>query len=69
MKEESIIFERNMEVAEIGSTTKEKGGKQSKEVEIMLRGKECLLALRRFGVATTHIIADEEVKGTITRYK
>lgn len=55
------MFERDMEVAEITQTQEERGGKQTKEVEIMLRGKDCLLALKRFETLETQLIGGDTV--------
>jgi hypothetical protein len=67
MVEDNKIFEHEMEVAVITRKQTEENGKQTKEEEIMLRGTDSILALRRFNMTPTRLNDSEIVKVVITR--
>ena len=69
MGEDKKIFEHEMEVAVITRKQTEENGKQKEEEEIMLRGTDCILALRRFDTTPTRLNDGEIVKVVITRGK
>jgi hypothetical protein len=67
MGEDKKIFEHEMEVAVITCKQTKAKGKQTKEEEIMLRGTDCIFALRRFDTTPTRLNDGEIVKVVITR--
>lgn len=69
MEEEKKIFEHEMEVAVITRKQAEENGKQTKQEEIILRGTDCILALRRFDTTPTRLNDGGIVKVIITRGK
>jgi hypothetical protein len=69
MEEDKKIFEHEMEVAAITHKQMEEKGKQTKEEEIMLRGTDCILALKRYNTTPTRLNDGEIVKVVITRGK
>lgn len=66
---DNVIFECKMRVVEIRRIQTEMDGEMTKEEETILKGINCISALRRFGEVLTPFNDGETVKVVITRGK